>query len=517
IVLAGGFLVGQALSRSAATIQTDAATLRTVGLERRSMAGAALRGHMLVAGVAAVTAIVVAVVASRWFPVGFAAGIDPDRGFHADWLVLGIGVFATVAFVVIVVAATAFRAVQAKPPRRSRRATTFVDGVARRTPVSVGVGTAMVMQRGRARVNVPITQAIVGAVIGVVGVVGTLTINANLRDAVNNPQRAGVTFDVTVMPGDEAGEDTTYAPVEAAIAASDDIDASAEMVRELIPVEGIGVPTFTVDAADSSTGPPIAFTLLDGRAPDRGEAVIGPKTARDLGNIGIGDTIRIGEKARPVHIVGLGLFPQDVHSEYDEGLWVTRAQLDDAQEPNEQYGRVPAIAIRLHDGVDPVEFANRMGATVGDEFIVAPGETPTELANLRYVRTLPIVLAVFLGLLALAALLHVLMTVARTRRSEFAVLRALGMTRRATRAVINVQGTTVAVIGLVVGVPVGVLLGREIWHLIAASVPIEEVSTYEWLALLAVVVVALVAANLAALWPGRRAARLHPAEVLRSE
>jgi ABC-type antimicrobial peptide transport system permease subunit len=285
-------------------------------------------------------------------------------------------------------------------------------------------------------------------------------------------------------------------------------------------VNDIGIPTWTLDPAEGSNGAPVAFTLLEGRAPAEGEAVIGPKNKDDLG-INIGDTVKIGTKEQAVRIVGIGLFPQDVHAGFDEGLWITRADLKTAQplDPNDenQLPRSPGVAIRLEPGADPAAVAAEIGAAVGGDFVVQPNDIPSELTNLKYVRTLPLVLAVFLALLALAALLHVLTTVARTRRSEFAVLRALGMTRRSTRAVMNVQGTTVAVVGLLVGIPVGVLVGRAAWNLIAESVPIANVSVQQWLALVTVVVVALLAANLLALLPGWRAARLQPAEVLRSE
>jgi predicted lysophospholipase L1 biosynthesis ABC-type transport system permease subunit len=117
IAVAGGLLVGQALSRSAATIQSDASTLRGVGFARREMAAAAIRAHVLVAIVATVFACVVALVASRWFPVGLARDIDPDPGFHADLLVLGVGVLLTLVFVASVVAVSAYRAVSSRQLR----------------------------------------------------------------------------------------------------------------------------------------------------------------------------------------------------------------------------------------------------------------------------------------------------------------------------------------------------------------------------------------------------------------
>ena len=52
------------------------------------------------------------------------------------------------------------------------------------------------------------------------------------------------------------------------------------------------------------------------------------------------------------------------------------------------------------------------------------------------------------------------MTSARARGREFAILRSLGLTRRGMRSVLNSQATTIAAVGLLVGVPLGVILGR---------------------------------------------------------
>jgi ABC-type lipoprotein release transport system permease subunit len=133
------------------------------------------------------------------------------------------------------------------------------------------------------------------------------------------------------------------------------------------------------------------------------------------------------------------------------------------------------------------------------------------------VRVVPKLLMGFLALLAAAAVAHVLATSVRRRRRDFAMLRALGMTRRSTRSIINLQGTAVAIAGLVVGIPVGIFVGRIGWHLIANRVPLRYVQPLALVAMIVVVPAALVLVNILALAPGRRAARLQPAQVLHAE
>jgi ABC-type lipoprotein release transport system permease subunit len=124
---------------------------------------------------------------------------------------------------------------------------------------------------------------------------------------------------------------------------------------------------------------------------------------------------------------------------------------------------------------------------------------------------------VFSLVLAVGALAHVSSSVLRRRRGELAVLRSLGFTPRQARACLAWQATTLAAVGLVVGVPLGVALGRVTWRLVAEATPMVYVEPLAVLALVVVGPAALLIANLLAAVPGHRAARLRPAEVLRTE
>ena len=130
---------------------------------------------------------------------------------------------------------------------------------------------------------------------------------------------------------------------------------------------------------------------------------------------------------------------------------------------------------------------------------------------------LPVVLGVFLGVLALGAVGNALSTAVRRRSRDLAVLRALGMTRREARRVVIVQATVLALIGLAFGVPLGLALGRSVWRAVAAYTPLEYVPPSPVGALLMVGPAAVIAAIALAVWPAQRAARLQIAAVLRAE
>jgi ABC-type antimicrobial peptide transport system permease subunit len=77
-------------------------------------------------------------------------------------------------------------------------------------------------------------------------------------------------------------------------------------------------------------------------------------------------------------------------------------------------------------------------------------------------------------------------------------------------------GTTVTV-GLLVGVPLGLALGRLAWHETAAALGLAAGVRLPTAVLLALVPVAAVLAGAVAALPARRAARLSPMTALRAE
>ena len=518
IALAGLVFVGQALARSAAAIGVDTPTLRALGMTRRELVMAALRSHLLVAVVAAVATALTATVASRWFPVGLAAQVDPDRGVRVDVLLL---VAATVVTVGLVIADIAMAGWWAAGPDGRRIATrpTLLARVGLLRPVPVAVGVRMALEgRGPSRRSTS-RSAVVGAVAAVAGIVAIVTLNHGLDDALRHPEVAGVAWDATVSPGSAAVTSTGLDPgVVDHVTTQPGLAATGTIGRLTVQIGAVGVQTFTVIPAGNAD--PIELVTLSGRGPLRDDEIeLGPSTARDLG-VGIGDTITLADGSDAT-VVGLGLFPADVHAQFDEGAWITNHRWFDlaATEADGQYaGNEFSIAVRFADRSDvagqTAALSDALGRSVDG---VTPAELPSELTNLHNVRRLPTTLAIFLTVLGIAAVGHALFSSVRRRRRDLAVLRALGMTRSGSRWILAVQGTVVALVGLVIGVPLGLVAGRVGWRAITDRVPLTFRSPFTLIAVALVVPAAVVAANALAVLPGRRAARLDPAIVLRSE
>ena len=96
-------------------------------------------------------------------------------------------------------------------------------------------------------------------------------------------------------------------------------------------------------------------------------------------------------------------------------------------------------------------------------------------------------------------------------------MRALGMTPRASSAVVVSHALVLVGIAIVVGVPVGIAIGARIWRPIAegAYVVVRSVTPGSWIALHVLGIV--IAAGLLMAIPAWRALRLRTAETLRDE
>jgi predicted lysophospholipase L1 biosynthesis ABC-type transport system permease subunit len=264
--------------------------------------------------------------------------------------------------------------------------------------------------------------------------------------------------------------------------------------------------------------------MLDGRLPRaRDEVVIATASERNMG-ASVGDEVELsGSRSSGTYVVsGIAFVLEGSHNEYDSGAWLRPDTYDELIEGFKFH----TAEVALRDGADPADVAARAGAAVAAAVdappeaageILTERQPPSRLAELREVQELPLLLAAFLALLAVAAVGHAVASAERRRRHDLAVLRALGITRRDSRAIVLIQAGVLAGVGLVFGVPLGVALGRTLWRSVADTTPVEYIPPVAVWALVLVAPVALIAAGLLAVWPSHRAASLRVATVLRTE
>ncbi|HEX5267817.1 MAG TPA: ABC transporter permease [Acidimicrobiales bacterium] len=148
---------------------------------------------------------------------------------------------------------------------------------------------------------------------------------------------------------------------------------------------------------------------------------------------------------------------------------------------------------------------------------VGPVLRPAEIVNYRSLGTTPALLGAALALGAVIALTLALVASVRRRRRELAVLRTLGFTARQLAATAAWQSSVAVLLGTIVGLPVGVALGRALWDLFAGEIHAVPSPTVPGMWLVLIGVAAIVLANVVAAVPGRIAARTPAVGFLRAE
>jgi ABC-type antimicrobial peptide transport system permease subunit len=122
-----------------------------------------------------------------------------------------------------------------------------------------------------------------------------------------------------------------------------------------------------------------------------------------------------------------------------------------------------------------------------------------------------------LAVIGVAVLGQFIVVSGRRRRRDFAIFKALGMLRGQISAITAWQVSTLTGLALLAGLPLGVAAGRWSRALSAHGLGIPPSAITPIRPLLLMTLAAIVIANAVAFWPGRAAARLSPAEVLRTE
>jgi ABC-type antimicrobial peptide transport system permease subunit len=142
---------------------------------------------------------------------------------------------------------------------------------------------------------------------------------------------------------------------------------------------------------------------------------------------------------------------------------------------------------------------------------------PTDLVNFGEAVNFPLILGVVLVLFGAATLIHVLVVSVARRRRELGLLKAIGFVRRQVAAAVCWQATTVAAVGIVVGVPLGLIAGRLIWHAFATNLGVVPVVVFPVGAIVLLGAGVVLMANVLAAGPALVSARARAGVLLRTE
>jgi hypothetical protein len=521
-LVAALFLVGQSVARYTSATVADLQVLQAVGMTPRQAVASAVAGPLLAAAAGSTLGVAAAIVASRWMPIGLASYLEPRPGISADWLILGPGWVLAPALVAAGSAAAAALALNVRRRRSApRRSAVAAVAAAAGLGVPVVVGARFALETGRGRAAVPVRPALLGAVVGVLGVLAAFTFTAGVSDAAANPARFGQTWQLQTYLG-QSGQDFGPArQVLAAVAADPDVTGVDDARIGGAQSGQVSVESFTYT---SVAGKRVPAVLIAGRMPAAAdEIVLAPTTASEMG-ASTGSVVRLTGSTVPraMTVTGIGFVPPGPHNEYDQGAWLTPAGFGRLFAGAHYAFKFHAATIALRPGADVQAVAQRLTAKAkaikgGQVFTFGLPDPLQQVQAVKDVAPLPLALSAFLAVLALGAVGHALSIAVSRRRHELAVLRALGLTRGQSRLVIGTQASLLAIVGIVFGIPLGLLLGRVLWHAAANMTPVAYQPPLAALALLLIAPLALLAANLLAAWPARHAARLRAGQILRTE
>ena len=480
IALSGLVLVGQVLARQIRTAAADHEVLRQLGLTDGDLrtVGAAHAGSVIIP--AAALAVVGAVLASPLTPLGVARVIDPDPGLRLDPVVVllgGIVVIVGLACAVLGAVLVSARSRRAPGVTRSGRA----SALARRAgggPVSTtGLHLAFDPLRGPAAP--PLRTGFSVILAAVVMLVGATVFGGSLTHLLRSKHLVGWNWDafvyVETSDGDASGP--TNADLYAALLGTPGVvEATPGTFFSFVELG----PERTAVQAISFAGGPIGPTMISGRPP-RGadEIVLGRETLSRLG-ASVGDELSFrGAAGDPdrgngsqvsgvVTIVGTAVLPGGGGDSRLGNGSAAAFELFRAGNPDFE----PDVAfVRLEPGTE----LDQVVATVGDVLDVDGVGALTEdfvggqLLDLGQVAGLPIVLAGMLAVLTVGVVAQVIVSSTHARRGELGVLRALGFRPRQIRGAIAVQAVSLGGATLLVGIPLGIAVGREAWRRFALS------------------------------------------------
>jgi hypothetical protein len=535
----------QAISRLLRDGDEDRRVLRFLGASPLATVADALFGVgvAIIAGV--VVAVGVAILLSPISPIGPVRPVYPDRGVALDWEVY---LFGTVAVVSVLASFSSFQAWRSTVRRRSSRVRTpsrAVKGAeAAGMPVTAVIGVQFALDPGADNTSVPLRSVLLGTIVAVALVVATLTFSSSFKTLVSDPPLYGWNWSYALLP-------TNNVPLSSSTLLDQDhlIAAWTGMDYNIVTIDGLAVPVLMERGTRNAVTPPV----LSGHVVEASDQiVIGASTLAEL-HRRVGQSVEVSYGSpgsgplyvAPIRlrIVGTATFPAigyasqvADHTSMGTGALFSEKILPRVFDravtnPDPNLQGPDLVFVRLRHGVSAAAGRanlDRVAAAIdriyaadphasNNDVVVLGVQRPAQIVNYQSVGSTPVVLAVGLAAGALAALALTLIASVRRRRRDLALMKALGLTARQLAAAVAWQSTVAAVTGVLIGIPLGIVLGRQLWILFARELNAVPAPTVPALELVLVAIGTLVFANVVALFPGRSAARTPSALILRVE
>ncbi len=523
-------MIGQALARQSHQESEEYPTLSAVGMQRRQLFALGQARNLGLAAVGALGAVVIATLLSPVAPLG-EARIAAPGGVRFDTFVLPLGALVVVAIVLALGVWPAFsaaartRTTSSADGSRSSVLTERLAALGARPSMVIGVRNALERRSGGS--SVPVGSALVGTVVAVVALCGTAVFGSSLTHLLATPSLYGDPYSLNLT-----NPSTNITAPPPTLVRSLRADPAVTGVTEGFALPAISIDGQTVGAI---AGTPLKGRLListvSGHLPTgAGQVDLGAVTMRDVG-AHLGSSVRVsvslpsgakrtssyvvvGQASLPVlgDVVGLGtgsVFTLNGYLSAACPAGPTAARCRQAE-----LGNGGGLLVSVASGSAGRAAIAHYLAVVGPN--AATPLVPTSLINFGEAVNFPAIFGVMLAVFGAATLLHLLVVSVARRRREVGLLKVVGFVDGQVASSVAWQATTLALIGIVVGVPLGIAAGEAVWRAFAnnlGAVPVAVVPT--WLiVVLAAAVVAV--ANVVAIGPALVATRSRPSELLRT-
>jgi hypothetical protein len=522
-------IFAQLLARQIFLESDDQEALRALGMSRLQLFTLSLLRVGFVGLGACVVSAALAIASSPLFPIGFMHRLEVSPGVHVDLFAILVAVAGLLVMILLVGTAPALRASSVKRQQREEglRTNKTANALAGASfPPTAVAGVRLALEPGRGSTSVPVRTTILGTVLALATLHAALTFGAGLHHLVSTPSLSGWNFDAIVPSNGSPppGQPDPFPTVERDLKTSPVVQSFTLGTFPNFEVKGLLIQGFAFAPG------PFGVSIAEGRAPKgTSEITLSAKTLRAL-HVSIGQTVpvRVVDPAtnHPVtaagmlRIVGASVTPPFFFTQFSANYSgvVSEDFVDSFHIPGVRPGG-DTFFVRFRPGISADSGTAALRAALpgsAGSFILQRAST-SDLANLNHIASLPNILAGLLALVAAGTLAHTLISSVRRRRRDLAVLRALGFVRRQVAMTVAWQATTIAIISLAIGLPLGAILGRLAWRFFVNQLGYVPVTIVPLIGILLAIPAALALANIIASIPARAAARTQPAVVLRAE
>ena len=253
----------------------------------------------------------------------------------------------------------------------------------------------------------------------------------------------------------------------------------------------------------------------------RNSIVLGANVAKDLGDVRLGDSLRLGvtdrwgeDQVRRFIVSGIASSPGGQGLDYTAII-----HIDTLRDMMAREGYTGSIMVKMNEPARAVEVRDRFLLSFpNDDFVAETIEESAEqqLAGFRSGIAMINMIGYFGMMSSAFAIVTIQMMLVNGKTKEIGIMRSIGARRKDILVIFLMQGMLIGFIGASVGTGAGLaytFYAKETKLSFNNSLPLEV--TYDWAKIAQTALTAFALAVVAALYPSYRATRLLPVEAMR--